>query len=93
LHDQVGCQDLDGEIGNSLPLSGIFTHKLRLSRIEIDMAKMEKFSSKAAMAKHENAEGKAIAALEKKRGEKDVVVKTKASMKSKSAGKKINKTV
>ena len=58
------------------------------------MAKMtEKYASKAAMKKHENAEGKAIVALEKKRGEKDVVVKTKASMKNKSAGKKINKTL
>jgi hypothetical protein len=58
------------------------------------MGKVEKYPSKAAMAKHENAEGKKIVALEKKRGEKDVVVKaTKSSMKMKSAGKKINKTV
>jgi|APCry1669189534_1035231.scaffolds.fasta_scaffold460101_1 hypothetical protein len=57
------------------------------------MAKVEKFPSKAAMRKHENAEGKAIVALEKKQGEKDIVAKTKSSMKNKSAGKKINKTV
>jgi hypothetical protein len=58
------------------------------------MAKIEKYPSKAAMKKHENAEGKKIVAMEKKMGEKDVVAKaTKSSMKNKSAGKKINKTV
>ena len=57
------------------------------------MGKVEKYPSKAAMAKHENAEGKKIAAMEKKMGEKDVVAKTKSSMKNKSAGTKINKTV
>jgi hypothetical protein len=46
------------------------------------------------MAKHENAEGKKIVAMEKKMGEKDVVVKaTKASMKMKSSGKKIAKSI
>lgn len=58
------------------------------------MAKTEKFPSKAALKKHENSEGKKIVALEKKSGEKDVVAsKVKSSMKGKSAGKKINKTV
>lgn len=57
------------------------------------MAKTEKFPSKAALRKHENAEGKAMVALEKKRGEKDVVVKMKSSMKGKSSGKKINKSI
>jgi hypothetical protein len=58
------------------------------------MGKVEKYASKKAMAKHENAEGKKIVAMEKKMGEKDIVVKaTKSSMKMKSAGKKINKSV
>lgn len=57
------------------------------------MAKSEKFPSKSALKKHENAEGKKMVAMEKKAGEKDVVAKVKSSMKNKSAGKKINKTV
>jgi hypothetical protein len=58
------------------------------------MGKVEKYTSKKAMDKHENAESKKIVAMEKKMGEKDVVVKaTKSSIKSKSAGKKINKIV
>jgi hypothetical protein len=56
-------------------------------------AMIEKYPSKAAMKKHENAEGKKMAMMEKKRGEKNVVVSAKASMKNKSAGKKINKTI
>jgi len=35
--------------------------------------KPEKFASKALMAKHENAEGKKMVAMEKKMGEKDIV--------------------
>ncbi len=35
--------------------------------------KVEKYATKALMAKHENAEGKKIVAMEKKMGEKDVV--------------------
>ena len=56
--------------------------------------KTEVFATKALMMKHENGEGKKMVAMEKKMGEKDVVVKaTKSSMKNKSSGKKINKTV
>ena len=35
--------------------------------------KTEKFATKALMAKHENAEGKKMVAMEKKMGEKDIV--------------------
>jgi hypothetical protein len=55
--------------------------------------KTEKFATKALMAKHENAEGKKMVAMEKKMGEKDVVAKVKSSMKGKSAGKKITKSM
>jgi len=55
--------------------------------------KTEKYATKALMAKHENAEGKKMVAMEKKMGEKDVVAKVKSSMKSKSAGKKITKSM
>ena len=56
--------------------------------------KIEMYATKALMKKHENSEGKKMVAMEKKMGEKDVVAKsTKSSMKTKSAGKKINKTV
>jgi hypothetical protein len=55
--------------------------------------KTEKFATKALMAKHENAEGKKMVAMEKKMGEKDVVAKVKSSMKGKSAGKKIVKSM
>ena len=57
------------------------------------MGKIEKYASKKAMAKHENAEGKKIVAMEKKMGEKDVVAKVKSSMKGKPAGKKIVKSM
>lgn len=58
------------------------------------MAKSEKFKNMAALKKHENAEGKAMVAMEKKMNEKDLVVKNiKKSMKSKNSGKKINKSV
>ena len=56
-------------------------------------SKIEMYATKALMKKHENSEGKKMVAMEKKMGEKDVVGKVKASMKGKSAGKKINKTV
>jgi len=55
--------------------------------------KTEKFATKALMAKHENAEGKKMVAMEKKMGEKDIVAKVKSSMKGKSAGKKIVKSM
>ena len=55
--------------------------------------KTEKFATKALMAKHENAEGKKMVAMEKKMGEKDVVAKVKSSMKGKSAGKKTTKSM
>jgi len=55
--------------------------------------KIEKFATKALMAKHENVEGKKMVAMEKKMGEKDVVAKVKSSMKGKSAGKKIVKSM
>ena len=55
--------------------------------------KTEKYATKALMAKHENAEGKKMVAMEKKMGEKDVVAKVKSSMKGKSAGKKIVKSM
>ena len=55
--------------------------------------KTEKFATKALMAKHENAEGKKMVAMEKKMGEKDVVAKVKSSMKGKSAGKKTTKSI
>ena len=55
--------------------------------------KVEMFKSKSAMKKHENAEGKKMVAMEKKMGEKDVVAKVKSSMKGKSAGKKITKSM
>jgi hypothetical protein len=55
--------------------------------------KTEKYATKALMAKHENAEGKKMVAMEKKMGEKDVVAKVKSSMKGKSAGKKITKSI
>jgi hypothetical protein len=55
--------------------------------------KIEMYATKALMKKHENSEGKKMVAMEKKMGEKDVVGKVKTSMKSKSSGKKINKTV
>jgi len=55
--------------------------------------KIEKYATKALMAKHENAEGKKMVAMEKKMGEKDVVAKVKSSMKGKSAGKKITKSM
>ena len=55
--------------------------------------KIEMYATKALMKKHENSEGKKMVAMEKKMGEKDVVGKVKKSMKGKSAGKKINKTV
>lgn len=55
--------------------------------------KTEKYATKALMAKHENAEGKKMVAMEKKMGEKDVVAKVKSSMKGKSAGKKITKSM
>lgn len=57
------------------------------------MAKSESFKTKAAMKLHENKEGKKIVEMEKKMGEKDVVSNVKSSMKGKSAGKKVNKTV
>lgn len=58
------------------------------------MAKSEKFKNMASLKKHENAEGKKMVAMEKKMNEKDIVVKDiKKSMKSKSAGKKINKVI
>ena len=55
--------------------------------------KTEKYATKALMAKHENAEGKKMVAMEKKMGEKDVVTKVKSSMKGKPAGKKIVKSM
>ena len=55
--------------------------------------KTEKYATKALMAKHENAEGKKMVAMEKKMGEKDIVAKVKSSMKGKSAGKKIVKSM
>lgn len=57
------------------------------------MAKSEKFRTKAELKLHENKEGKKLVAMEKKMGEKDVVAKVKSSMKNKSAGKKINKSI
>jgi hypothetical protein len=35
--------------------------------------KIEKYATKALMAKHENSEGKKMAAMEKKMGEKNIV--------------------
>ena len=55
--------------------------------------KTEVYATKALMMKHENAEGKKMVAMEKKIGEKDVVAKVKSSMKGKSAGKKITKSM
>ena len=55
--------------------------------------KTEKFKNEALMKKHENAEGKALVAMEKKMNEKDVVSKVKSSMKGKSAGKKTTKSI
>jgi hypothetical protein len=55
--------------------------------------KIEKYATKALMAKHENAEGKKMAKMEKKMGEKNVVAKVKSSMKGKSAGKKTTKSI
>lgn len=52
--------------------------------------KSEKYATKALMAKHENTEGKKMAKMEKKMGEKDKVVTT---VKSKTAKKKIVKSV
>lgn len=57
------------------------------------MAKSEKFKSMAALKKHENVEGKKMAAMEKKMGEKDVVKAIKKSMKDKAPGKKIAKSI
>lgn len=56
-------------------------------------SKVEMYASKALMAKHENSEGKKMAMMEKKMGEKDVVAKVKSSMKGKSAGKKITRSM
>jgi len=55
--------------------------------------KIEMYATKALMKKHENSEGKKMVAMEKKMGEKDVVAKVKSSMKGKSAGKKIVKSM
>lgn len=52
--------------------------------------KVEKYATKALMAKHENTEGKALVAMEKKMNEKDKVVTT---VKGKTAKKKIVKSV
>jgi len=56
-------------------------------------SKVEMYATKALMAKHENSEGKKMATMEKKMGEKNVVAKVKSSMKGKSAGKKITKSI
>ena len=52
--------------------------------------KTEKYATKALMAKHENAEGKKMAKMEKKMGEKDVVATT---VKGKTAKKGIKNSV
>lgn len=57
-------------------------------------SKKEIFATKALMKKHENSEGKKMEAMEKKRGEKDVVrAAIKKSMVTKSAGKNVSKSV
>lgn len=56
-------------------------------------SKVEVYATKALMMKHENSEGKKMAMMEKKMGEKNVVAKVKSSMKSKSAGKKTTKSI
>ena len=69
-------------------------------RIENPMAakkkaasKVEVYATKALMMKHENSEGKKMAMMEKKMGEKNVVAKIKSSMKSKSARKKTTESI
>ena len=100
--DHHGWAGNAGELKEKLCVRWYILRKVTAPhRIENPMAakkkaatKAEVFATKALMKKHENAEGKKIVAMEKKMGEKDIVVKaTKSSMKMKSAGKKINKSI
>ena len=56
-------------------------------------ALVETFPSKAALKKHERAEGVAIEKLEKARGEKDVIKATRKTMKSVKSEKKVTKSI
>ena len=81
LHDLVGwlAEVLAGSNKHNAALKWYILHTLhRAHRKEKQMAakkkaKVEMYASKALMAKHENSEGKKMAMMEKKMGEKNVV--------------------
>ena len=101
MQDLVGwlAEVLAGSNKHNAAFEWYILHTLhRAHRKEKQMAakkkvKVEMYASKALMAKHENSEGKKMAMMEKKMGEKNVVAKVKSSMKGKSAGKKTTKSI